>query len=154
MPAQLVLELPAPRVEKRHSKLIEWSYLRLANLNTANGKPLSGAVALLEMVGMSKQSAVLTEKLGDLYSAQGKPSSAVYAWSLALKLDPSPQQKIRLFLALGEKLTGMSAKRKLPAWRRDFYRAPPTKRMLLSIRDHCSDRSCSSCIGKWTLTQA
>ena len=29
--------------------------------------------------------------------------------------------------ALGEKLTGMSAKRKLPAWRRDFYRAPPTK---------------------------
>ena len=33
----------------------------------------------------------------------------------------------RPFAALGEKLTGMSAKRTLPAWRRDFYRAPPTR---------------------------
>ncbi|MFL5294435.1 MAG: FAD-binding and (Fe-S)-binding domain-containing protein, partial [Myxococcales bacterium] len=29
--------------------------------------------------------------------------------------------------AVAEKLTGMSAKRKLPAWRTDYYRAPPTK---------------------------
>src|SRR3954454_625067 len=29
--------------------------------------------------------------------------------------------------ALAEKLTGMSAKRKLPAWRSDYYRAPPAK---------------------------
>ncbi len=30
--------------------------------------------------------------------------------------------------AVAEKLTGMSAKRKLPAWRRDIYRAPPTQK--------------------------
>jgi FAD/FMN-containing dehydrogenase/Fe-S oxidoreductase len=30
--------------------------------------------------------------------------------------------------ALGEKVTGMSARRKLPAWRRDVYRAPPSKK--------------------------
>jgi hypothetical protein len=29
---------------------------------------------------------------------------------------------------LAQKLTGMSARRKLPAWRRDVYRAPPEKR--------------------------
>src|SRR5438105_5093446 len=33
----------------------------------------------------------------------------------------------RPLAAVAEKLTGMSAKRKLPAWRRDVYRAPPTR---------------------------
>ena len=43
-------------------------------------------------------------ELGDLYGAQGKPSSAVHAYAQALKLDPSPQQRLRLLLTLGEKL--------------------------------------------------
>jgi tetratricopeptide (TPR) repeat protein len=46
---------------------------------------------------------VLTEKLGDLYTAQGKPSSAIHAYTEALKLNPTPQQKIRLLLTLGER---------------------------------------------------
>jgi len=33
----------------------------------------------------------------------------------------------RPLAVVAEKLTGMSAKRKLPAWRRDIYRAPPVK---------------------------
>jgi tetratricopeptide (TPR) repeat protein len=47
---------------------------------------------------------VLTEKLADLYAAQGKPSSAIDTYQRALKLNPSPQQRIHLRLALGEKL--------------------------------------------------
>jgi tetratricopeptide (TPR) repeat protein len=50
---------------------------------------------------------VLSEKLGDLYAAQGKPSSAVYTYRHALQLDPSPQQRIRLLLTLGEKLLAL-----------------------------------------------
>jgi tetratricopeptide (TPR) repeat protein len=47
---------------------------------------------------------VLSEKLGDLYGTIGKPSSAVHAYAQALKLDPSPLQRLRLLLTLGEKL--------------------------------------------------
>lgn len=88
----------------RHDKAIEWSYLRLANVNLAAKKPVGDVVLLLEGIDVTKTSAVLNEKLGDLYTAQGKPSSAAHAYALALKLDPSPQQKLRLLLTLGEKL--------------------------------------------------
>lgn len=91
----------------RRSPLREWSYLRLVNLNLAMGKPLAGVVDLLEQLDLTKKSAVLTEKLGDLYSAQGKPSSAVHAYAQALELAPSPQQRLRLRLTLGERLPAL-----------------------------------------------
>jgi hypothetical protein len=91
----------------RDSKLIEWSWLRLANLNLAVGKPQAEVVGLLEQVVAAKPSAVLMEKLGDLYAAQGKPSSAIHACRRALELDPSPQQRIRLLLTLGERLLAL-----------------------------------------------
>jgi tetratricopeptide (TPR) repeat protein len=68
---------------------------------------LGAIVALLEAIDTTKGSAVLTEKLGDLYGAQGKPSSSVRAYEGALKLDPSPQQRLRLRLTLGEKLLAL-----------------------------------------------
>ena len=92
---------------RRHSKLVEWSYLRLANLNQANGKPVANVVALLEQIDLTKTSAVLSEKLGDLYALQGKPSSAIHAYTEALKLEPSLQQRLRLLLTVGEKLSGL-----------------------------------------------
>jgi uncharacterized protein (TIGR03790 family) len=95
-------------LEQRHSKLLEWSYLRLANINLANGKPITEWVDFLEALELTKKSAVLTEKLSDLYAAQGKPSSAVHAGIAALKLDPSPQQRIRLRLTLGERLLALN----------------------------------------------
>jgi len=75
---------------QRHSKYTEWSNLRWVNLNLANGRPITWAIAFLEQLSNTKTSAVLTEKLGDLYAAQGKPSSAVHAYAQALQLDPSP----------------------------------------------------------------
>jgi len=89
------------------SKLIEWSWLRLVNLNRANGRPPAELVGLLESLECCKTSAVLTEKLGDLYLAQGKPSSGVHAYRQALKLEPSPMQKLRLLLTLAEQLTAL-----------------------------------------------
>ncbi len=101
-PEQLHREL-----EERHSKLVEWSWLRLVNANLANGKAAASLVNLLEELTATKQSAVLSEKLGELYAAQGKPSSAIHAFAEALKLDPSPQQRVRLRLTLGEKLMAL-----------------------------------------------
>ena len=101
-PQQLHQEL-----ERRHSKWVEWSYLRLVDLNLAAGKPAADLVSLLEPLEATKQSAVLSEKLGDLCASLGKPSSAVSAYTQALSLDPSPQQRVRLRLTLGEKLLGL-----------------------------------------------
>ena len=101
-PEQLHKELLA-----RGSKLIEWSWLRLANLNLVTGKPVAEVVALLEQVTTAQPSAVLSEKLADLYAAQGKPSSALQTYAHALGLDPSPQQRIRLLLTLAERLPAL-----------------------------------------------
>jgi len=94
-------------LELRKSKLIEWSYLRVVDINQALGKPTAELVAWLEQLETTRQSAVLSEKLGDLYAAQGKPSSAVSLYRQALQLDPSPQQQIRLRLTLAEKLPAL-----------------------------------------------
>ena len=90
---------------QRNSKLLEWYYLRLLNANLVNGKSIAEGATVLEDFDGTRTSAVLTEKLGDLYSAQGKPASAAHAYEQALQLDPSPQQRIRLLLDLGEKFS-------------------------------------------------
>lgn len=95
------------RLQQRHSKLLQWLYLRLVNVNLANGKPLLQCIDALENMETRNTSAVLTEKLGDLYAAQGKPSSAAHEYAKALKLDPSPEQKLRLQLTLGSKLADL-----------------------------------------------
>ena len=94
---------------ERKSKLLEWSTLRIVNLSRVRGMGLTQLAAILEDTPTTKESAVLTEKLADLYSELGKPSSAIAAYERALTLNPSPQQRIRLRLTLGEKL--IAAKR-------------------------------------------
>jgi tetratricopeptide (TPR) repeat protein len=89
---------------ERRDPLRVWSQLRLVNLNLAKGLPATQAVQYLESIPATGLSAVLSEKLGDLYAGLEKPSSALENWQAALALDPSPQQRIRLQLRLGEKL--------------------------------------------------
>ena len=89
------------------SKWLEWEYLRLANINLASGRQMSAVVGFLDQLPLTKQSAVLSEKLGDLFLAEGRPSAAVDAYLQALKDQPSPQQQIRLRLTLGERLTAL-----------------------------------------------
>ena len=88
----------------RHSPLIEWSYLRLLNLDLARGMRVAPVANYLENLDATTNSAVLTEKLADLYQNQGKPSSAIETYQRSLTLDPSPEQRIRVRLTLGEKL--------------------------------------------------
>jgi uncharacterized protein (TIGR03790 family) len=87
-----------------HSPLVEWSYLRLVNLGLAHGARMAELSGLLENLDATTNSAVLTEKLADLCAAEGKPSSAIENSERALKLNPSPEQRIRIRLTLGEKL--------------------------------------------------
>lgn len=98
-PAQLHAELARTK-----NPLIEWSYLRLVNLGLVRGASPLQLSTMLENLPTLTNSAVLTEKLGDLYEMQGKPSSAIDMYQLALTRNPSPEQRIRLRLMLGDKL--------------------------------------------------
>jgi tetratricopeptide (TPR) repeat protein len=98
-PAHLHAELA-----RRQSPLLEWSFLRLVNLDLARGVREPVLTHFLENIPATATSAVLTEKLAELYDRLGKPDSAIDAWQRALTLNPSPQQRIRIRLVLEKKL--------------------------------------------------
>ena len=89
---------------RTHNPLIEWSYLRVVNLGLVQGAPVAQLATLLETIPATTNSAVLTEKLADLFEMQGKTSPAIQTYQLALTRNPSPEQRIRIRLTLGEKL--------------------------------------------------
>ena len=85
--------------------LLEWSFDRLICLDLAHGLRQPQLMSFLANLPTTAQSAVLNEKLANLYEDSGKPGSAIAAWQAALQLNPTPQQRLRLRLTLGEKLT-------------------------------------------------
>jgi uncharacterized protein (TIGR03790 family) len=101
-PMQLHQELA-----ERHSPLVEWSFLRLVNVDLARGRSATYLANLIETSGVATNSAVLTEKLADLYAMEGKTNAAVDADESALRLNPTPEQRIRLRLALADKLLAL-----------------------------------------------
>ena len=84
------------------------THLRVVDLNQARKFPLMESANYLEALPLTKSSAVLTEKLADVYAALGKPASTVRAYQEALKLNPTSQQRVRLRLTLGAKLLEQS----------------------------------------------
>ncbi len=94
--------------DQTHNSSIEWSYLREVNIALLSGKRPAELAASLEVLPATKKSAVLTEKLGDLYEALGKPASATEAYVNALKLNASPLQRVRIRLALADELTELN----------------------------------------------
>jgi tetratricopeptide (TPR) repeat protein len=112
-------QLLQDELAERQNPLIEWSYLRLVNVQLLRGVPAPQVTSYLEDLSVTASSAVLTEKLADLYAMQGKPSSAIDAYERALTLNPSPEQRIRLRLTLGELL---SAQDFTAAARRDYQK--------------------------------
>ena len=127
-------------LEARHSPLVEWSHVRIINLNLVRGAPPAQMSNYLEEQEATKHSAVLSEKLADLYAAQGKPSSAALLYQQALKLDPTPQQRLRLRLSLGDKLMALDRNedalanyQKLIQEAHDRFDKLPTYRKLLTL---------------------
>jgi uncharacterized protein (TIGR03790 family) len=92
------------QLAREQNPLIEWSFDRLLNLDLVHGARTPNLAKFLEDIPATTTSAVLTEKLAGFYAAQGKPSSAINAYQAALKLNPSPQQRIRIRRLLTEKL--------------------------------------------------
>jgi uncharacterized protein (TIGR03790 family) len=89
---------------RRKSKLVEWSFLRVVNMNLAGGAPPEKLIEYLELTPLTYTSPVLLEKLADLYFIQAKWPDAVRYFRKAIDHSPSPQQHVRLALALGRTL--------------------------------------------------
>ncbi len=98
--------LPAWHAElvRRHSPLVEWLQLRVVDLALVHGASIYAAANYLENAALTTNSAVLTEKLADLYQQEGKPDSTIDMYERALKLGPSPEQLIHIRLTLGDEL--------------------------------------------------
>jgi tetratricopeptide (TPR) repeat protein len=89
------------------------------NVQLLRGAPVTQATSFLENLSAATNSAILTEKLADLYAMQGRPSPAIDAYERALTLNPSPEQRIRLRLTLAEKLQAQDF---TAAARRDYQK--------------------------------
>ncbi len=83
---------------KRQSPLLEWSHLRIVNLNLATGSTPAEAITYLEHLPELAHSALLNQKLGDLLVLTHRIASAAAAYRKALTLKPSPQERIHLQL--------------------------------------------------------
>jgi uncharacterized protein (TIGR03790 family) len=91
------------KLEREKNPLVEWSHLRVVNLNLATGSSVTDVMTYLNGISATAtNSAVLQEKLGDFALADKRVSAACEAYGKALQLKPSPQQKIRLLLTIGQ----------------------------------------------------
>jgi uncharacterized protein (TIGR03790 family) len=91
-------------MKQNHSPLLEWYDLWLVNAGRVRGATYPQMEEFLENLPDTDASAILTEKLADLCDAQGKPETAIEYYQHALGLNPSPEQRIRIRLALGREL--------------------------------------------------
>jgi len=113
------------QLARTKNPLIEWSFERLVNLDLLHGVREPQMGKFLEELPATAKSAVLTEKLAEIYDSLGKPSSAIEAWQTALKLNPSPEQRIQIRLTLADKL--LEQDREIDAaenWRQLIAEAP------------------------------
>ncbi|HEY3762770.1 MAG TPA: TIGR03790 family protein [Verrucomicrobiae bacterium] len=97
-------EVMLKNLEARHSPLAEWPILRAINLARRQGRLASQLTEVLERVPETTNSPVLTEKLAQLYKDDGKTNAAVSAFEKVLELHPTPEQRIRIRLVLGQLL--------------------------------------------------
>jgi uncharacterized protein (TIGR03790 family) len=109
----------------RHSPLIEWSHLRFVNLNLMAGFKRSDFVRYLTEQEATAHSAVLQEKLADLYQTMGQDDLSIKASQQALSLNPTPQQKVRLTLTLADKLAAADRNAEVLALYDNFLKENP-----------------------------
>jgi len=94
--------------QKTHAKSLDWTYVRAVNVNLFHGKSLAEMSFFLQSLPLTMQSAVLSEKLADLYNAEGKPASTVEMYENALKLPTSPLQRVRIRLEMANRLAELN----------------------------------------------
>ncbi len=110
---------------RRHSPWIEWSHLRIVNLNLLRGSKPGEAAQYLQEQDATRHSAVLTEKLAGLFQAAGQYDLSIDACHRALQLDPTPQQRVRLTFSLADKLAAAGKNTEVLALWDNFVKKNP-----------------------------
>jgi tetratricopeptide (TPR) repeat protein len=93
------------QLEASKSKDLEWSILMWIDFRLAQGAPLEEIERFYQHSPECKNSAVLQEKLGDLYQSRGKLFDASEPYANALKLPMNPLQKLRVTLSAASVFT-------------------------------------------------
>lgn len=93
------------QLEAKRDPDIEWSMLMWINLRLAAG-PIEPLLQYYRDNPETRKSAVLQEKLGDIYRSSGKLMEAIEPYQAAWKLDMQPLQRLRVGLAAAS-LMGM-----------------------------------------------
>jgi tetratricopeptide (TPR) repeat protein len=112
-------------LRRENSKLIEWSHLRVINRGLNLGMKTDKLIDYLLNPAEPQDSAVLKEKLADLYEMEGRDSMAIDALTRALDLNPTPQQKVRITFRLADKLEAEGESRKELALLQNFQEKNP-----------------------------
>lgn len=94
-PGQLHQEL-----EARGDSRLEWSHMRIVNLNFVTQFPVPKLIDHLQKTPVAATSPVLQEKLGWLHFLEGDSEAQMAAWDRALSMGPTSNQKVRLLLEL------------------------------------------------------
>ncbi len=87
---------------KQDMPLVDWSILRIVNINTAKGIARKQSLSFLAQSKVTPKSAVLLEKMAAMIALEGDGKKASQFWGLALKQPSSRQQRIRIMLQLGD----------------------------------------------------
>jgi uncharacterized protein (TIGR03790 family) len=93
------------QLEATISKDLEWSILMYIDFRLAQGAPFEEIEKFYEQNAECKKSAVLQEKLGDLYRSHGKLFEAADPYAKALALPMNPLQKLRVSLSAASVFT-------------------------------------------------
>ena len=120
-------------LQRRNSKLIEWSMMKVVVISLATGAPPEKLIDMLETTQQTYFSAVLLEKLGDLYFMRAKWPEAAANYRKALAHDPTPQQRVRLYLSLARNLELAGEDKQAIAVYQEFLRTCPDYPDLLGI---------------------
>jgi uncharacterized protein (TIGR03790 family) len=137
--------------QRTHNPAIEWTYVRAINLNLMRGKPPAEMSYFLQSLPDTKTSAVLTEKLGNLYNFEGKPASAIEAYENVLKRGPSPLQRVRIRLELADKFAALDENNKACADLKalldevpDYPGKPTVEKKLLALSNKLDNKQAAS----------
>ena len=120
-------------LQRRGSRLIEWSQLRVVNINQGNGMPVDQLIQYLESAPETRTSAVLLEKVADLHFLRARWKESADKLREALEQSPSPQQQVRLRLSLATSLEFSSQPAEALKVYQEFAKAQPDYPELLTI---------------------
>jgi uncharacterized protein (TIGR03790 family) len=93
------------QLEASKDRNLEWSLMMWVQFRLAHGASLDEIEAFYAQNPETKTSAILEEKLGDVYKSHGKIFNAINPYLKALSLPCSPLEKLRMTLSAGTLLS-------------------------------------------------